>query len=407
MIEKLVVLSLCSVIATVASTPSVRDLRWIRDAQVFNDEDFNLCQKFDIGNDTTVNLEGQISVLFKLNELRNRFEDAGFKSIHFIGISGGNISSVDFHIINNTIKEIPIIHQSSHENLENMGKNQVYVIDHCSRLVYIIVPPWSFVQYPYVKASILSTIYDAPCGSCNLAYKENPIPLNTPIQTSPAHEEVEAVTRTNLLEDQYENITLSVHEASGEELLEATPETSTQRDDEDSEAQREIDEGFVIPLKVILPVEHIHHFGNQSTFTKYNYIVLRTDNDTYHGHLNTDRGDKLTIDQNAINGGGGGGGFYPTEYQEITTMPSIETFDEENQREFEEEKVIFVNDKRDQYQKVKTYKIPVENGQITFDEVSPVIGEYEEFVTEVNSTQDLKQMDDHYEKLLQWLDYTL
>ncbi|XP_055716773.1 selenoprotein P-like [Phlebotomus papatasi] len=337
-----------------------------------------------------------------LNELRNRFEDAGFKSIHFVGISGGNISSVDFYVVNNSIKDIPIIHQSQHESLESMGKNQVYVIDHCSRLVYIIVPPWSFIQYPYVKASILSTIYDAPCGSCNISYRENPIPINSPAQTSTNPEDVESGTKTNLIEDYNQENSTSFQESSGEESLETTSEFSTQRQ-EDPETERENDEGFIIPIKVILPVEHIHHFGNQSTFTKYNYIVLRTDNTTYHGHLNSDRGEKLTIDQNAVNGGG----YYPTEYQEITTTPPQDNFEEENLKEFEEEKLIFVNDKRDQYQKVKTYKIPSDNGQVTFDEVSPVIGEFEEFVSEVNSTQDLKQMDDHYEKLLQWLDYTL
>ncbi|XP_059619637.1 selenoprotein P-like [Phlebotomus argentipes] len=323
-----------------------------------------------------------------LNELRNRFEDAGYKSIHFVGISGGNISSVDFNIVKNSIKNIPIVHQSQHESLQNMGKNQVYVIDHCSRLVYIIVPPWSFVQYPYVKASILSTIYDAPCGSCNISYRIPPIPLNPPVQTTTttSPEDTETSTRANLSENEQQENSMSLQESSGEELLETTSQ------------KQEDDEGFVIPIKVILPVEHIHHFGNQSTFTKYNYIILRTDNATFHGHLNSDRGERLTADHNSI----------PTEYQEVTTvLPPVGMLEDANDTELEEEKVIFVNDKRDQYQKVKTYKIPSDNGQIMFDEVSPVIGDFEEFFTEVNSTQDIKQMDDHYEKLLQWLDYTL
>uniref|UniRef100_A0A1B0GHI3 Selenoprotein P N-terminal domain-containing protein n=2 Tax=Lutzomyia longipalpis TaxID=7200 RepID=A0A1B0GHI3_LUTLO len=348
MFGKLVILGLCTVITV--SSPTASDLRWIRDTQELIDEDFNLCQKFDIGGNSSVNLEGQITVLFKFDELRNRFEDAGFKSIHFVGVSPVNSRLLDI------MKDIPVLHTSQHENLQNMSKNQVYVIDHCSRLVYIIVPPWSFIQYPYVKASILSTIYDAPCGSCN--------------------------------------------ESSGEELLETTTENAAKQDD--LEAERDGDEGFIIPIKVILPVEHIHHLGNQSTYTKYNYIVLRTDNATYHGHLNTDRGEKLTVDQNAINADG----YYSTDNREVTTVQSL-NFEEENEKEFEEEKLIYVNDKRDQYQKIKTYKIPIENGQITFDEVSPLLGEFEEFVTEVNSTQDIKQMDDHYEKLLQWLDYSL
>uniref|UniRef100_A0A7G3AWX9 Putative selenoprotein p n=1 Tax=Lutzomyia longipalpis TaxID=7200 RepID=A0A7G3AWX9_LUTLO len=303
----------------------------------------------------------------RFDELRNRFEDAGFKSIHFVGVSPVNSRLLDI------MKDIPVLHTSQHENLQNMSKNQVYVIDHCSRLVYIIVPPWSFIQYPYVKASILSTIYDAPCGSCNVPYRENPIPVNVPTSTS--SDDVESVTGTNLIGDYLHENTTSVQESSGEELLETTTENAAKQDD--LEAERDGDEGFIIPIKVILPVEHIHHLGNQSTYTKYNYIVLRTDNATYHGHLNTDRGEKLTVDQNAINADG----YFPSDNREVTTVQSL-NFEEENEKDFEEEKLIYVNDKRDQYQKIKTYKIPIENGQITFDEVSPLLGEFEEFVTE-------------------------
>lgn len=45
---------------------------------------------------------------------------------------------------------------------------QVYVIDRCSRVSYIIQPPWSLIQYAYVKAAVLSTFYDRPCGKCEV-----------------------------------------------------------------------------------------------------------------------------------------------------------------------------------------------------------------------------------------------
>uniref|UniRef100_A0A7G3AM99 Putative secreted protein n=1 Tax=Lutzomyia longipalpis TaxID=7200 RepID=A0A7G3AM99_LUTLO len=63
MFGKLVILGLCTVITV--SSPTASDLRWIRDTQELIDEDFNLCQKFDIGGNSSVNLEGQITVLFK------------------------------------------------------------------------------------------------------------------------------------------------------------------------------------------------------------------------------------------------------------------------------------------------------------------------------------------------------
>ena len=51
----------------------------------------------------------------------------------------------------------------------NMKEFQVFVLDKCSRISYIIEPPWSLIQYSYVKAGILSTIYDLPCGECNVS----------------------------------------------------------------------------------------------------------------------------------------------------------------------------------------------------------------------------------------------
>lgn len=46
---------------------------------------------------------------------------------------------------------------------------QVYVVDRCSRIAYIIEPPWSLIQYSYVKAAVLSTMYERPCGECDVS----------------------------------------------------------------------------------------------------------------------------------------------------------------------------------------------------------------------------------------------
>lgn len=43
-----------------------------------------------------------------------------------------------------------------------------YVFDPCGRLTYIIYYPWSTIQRPFVKASILSTNFDHPCGKCEV-----------------------------------------------------------------------------------------------------------------------------------------------------------------------------------------------------------------------------------------------
>ncbi|XP_063234361.1 uncharacterized protein LOC134537631 [Bacillus rossius redtenbacheri] len=43
----------------------------------------------------------------------------------------------------------------------------ILVMDKCNRLTYQLIQPWSAPNYPYVKAAILSTYIDNPCGDCN------------------------------------------------------------------------------------------------------------------------------------------------------------------------------------------------------------------------------------------------
>lgn len=128
-----------------------------------------------------------------LNKLEARFRLAGYKNIHFIIISAQSNSTQEDP---NTVNKFKI--QKSNrtmnisENLKNMASNvtvlnadadsdndyfrdfnvgSAYVFDQCSRLAYIIYYPWSSIQRPYVKASILSTIYDAPCGECDVSFQ--------------------------------------------------------------------------------------------------------------------------------------------------------------------------------------------------------------------------------------------
>lgn len=43
-----------------------------------------------------------------------------------------------------------------------------YVFDTCGRLAYIIYYPWSSIHRPFVKAAILSSHFDHPCGKCEV-----------------------------------------------------------------------------------------------------------------------------------------------------------------------------------------------------------------------------------------------
>lgn len=131
-----------------------------------------------------------------LNKLEARFRMAGYKHIHFIIISTkSNSTQEDSNIVNKTKIRKSYRTMNISDNLRNMASNvtvinidssdseneyyrdfnvgSAYVFDQCSRLAYIIYYPWSSIQRPYVKASILSTIYDAPCGECDVSKKCN------------------------------------------------------------------------------------------------------------------------------------------------------------------------------------------------------------------------------------------
>ncbi|XP_012216128.1 uncharacterized protein [Linepithema humile] len=49
------------------------------------------------------------------------------------------------------------------------SKDQVVVIDRCGKLTYQVIVPWSILYFPYVKAAILSTYQEDPCGGCDPA----------------------------------------------------------------------------------------------------------------------------------------------------------------------------------------------------------------------------------------------
>lgn len=53
------------------------------------------------------------------------------------------------------------------------------------------------------------------------------------------------------------------------------------------------DAPYVIPLKIILPVEHVHKSKTNNTFVRYNYILLKVDDITYHEHIPSDNSEIL------------------------------------------------------------------------------------------------------------------
>lgn len=47
-------------------------------------------------------------------------------------------------------------------------EERIYVLDQCGRVAYVFPFPFSYLKKPLIKAAVLSTIHDRPCGYCDL-----------------------------------------------------------------------------------------------------------------------------------------------------------------------------------------------------------------------------------------------
>uniref|UniRef100_A0A182NL67 Selenoprotein P N-terminal domain-containing protein n=1 Tax=Anopheles dirus TaxID=7168 RepID=A0A182NL67_9DIPT len=169
---------------------------------------------------------------------------------------------------------------------------QVYVIDRCSRVSYIIQPPWSLIQYAYVKAAVLSTFYDRPCGKCELenflnstlddgetglkAGVDSSVIGTTANDTRPyedASEESHGVEEED--SDDERNAYSEEDESDGDF---GGDRGASFKDDEDPFANLTVTGAELeLPLRIILPVLHVHVPNENETAATQNlhqYIVL-------------------------------------------------------------------------------------------------------------------------------------
>lgn len=399
-------------------------------------------------------------LVYRIRQLRNRFDEYGYNALQFVLVITYLKQEKYRKKFNEEIEfllkddRIDIIKETKeNQPFLKMGANQAFILDECSRLTYVIVPPWSHIQFPYIKAAILSTIYDYLCGECENEYILQPYPGYMFPNTS--HEEIIMNILKEMSDDTNVNSSLTtevptsddsteeITETSTEEFLYTTvlPETTTsfynqidgieqaqeyeydqqpsvvenndplvQRvlyneslyDDIDypvnlsSKINSELtkfefnetliddpeypsDDNYSIPLKIILPVEHLHQNSIDETYSKYNYIVLKSDDSDYHEHLTQDP---------------------PIEFEDVLKDDDL------NAKEWlnslgEEGKELYVNQGGQIYQLLKEYYI--EGQRDSFKEVELVetdIIRDEPKITDLAKETDIRR---HYEYLVQWL----
>lgn len=116
------------------------------------------------------------------------------------------------------------------------SREQAIVIDRCGKLTYHVIVPWSILFFPYVKAAILSTYKEDPCGGCDPAiyrarnHEDQVVKLTKGSEeetSSPTHRETDTKPEVMLTTESLENATIYHDQASLEEQREASTAFST------------------------------------------------------------------------------------------------------------------------------------------------------------------------------------
>lgn len=204
-------------------------------------------------------------------------------------------------------------------------------------------------------------------------------------------------------------------------------------DDED-DVESSSFSSYVVPLKIILPIEHVHKsHAHKLLFERHNYILLEVDKLSYHEHIHSDDPeilfplDKLTVSSNELTS---------TSVESTTIMQNIyDAYGNEysfDSTRSEKNSVILVDSQGYQYELKGNYQIPNENSEaiVEFDEISvarPKVSdntnknifkqlaiEAEHTMTTARTTIDhqesnmiVERYEIHYAKIFQWLDYHL
>lgn len=100
---------------------------------------------------------------------------------------------------------------------------------------------------------------------------------------------ISATPTTTVASDHGRNANeISKLSATGSDEVAAAAAVASAAADIDADGDSTSDAPYVIPLKIILPVEHVHKSKTNNSYVRYNYILLKMDDITYHEHIPTD-----------------------------------------------------------------------------------------------------------------------
>lgn len=149
----------------------------------------------------------------------------------------------------------------------------------------------------------------------------------------------------------------------------------------DSSSNINMTDNATIPLRIIIPSEHVHFDENSQTYFKYQHIILRSDDNNYHKHFDGDGETLLDINSDRLNN------FTEKMFVGGNTLNDIKSLSNEK---------ILVN--RLGY----AYKINKERGE-NFYEISPL--EFD--VVQKAPFRQSFGVKHHYQQLNKWLNYAI
>lgn len=233
-----------------------------------------------------------------LSKLEVRFNNAGFHEyVKFVIITN---NKTNINRIRNYSRQLDVITVSNSSRFAQLEDRSIYIFNDCGQVVFVIHYPFSSVQKPFVKAAILSAVYDEPCGACE-DHKST-----TTTDSSDIIKDFEPIQHFGLTAADLDtsmgfsssvspSITPDDSQIENEILKHSTAGPSSSTDDGDSDSSSY--SSYVIPLKIILPVEHLHKSNETNSFARYNYILLKMDDPSYHQHIYSDNSDILVPEQ--------------------------------------------------------------------------------------------------------------
>ncbi|XP_031618154.1 uncharacterized protein LOC116337615 [Contarinia nasturtii] len=419
---------------------------------------FDICEYFVDQNElNTLKWLRQVTLLSKLEA---RFHNADHKNVRFIIVTKNETNGARIRNASRQL-EVVVLNNTRNSQYSLLEDRSVYIFDDCGRIVYVIHYPFSSVQKPFVKAAILSTIYDQPCGSCTLtgdfddSFEDSSIFETESDTTTTELPEAYAQTTTLQQLDPLVTVQMTSFEFDTQipstdspnivdaivrnenEIVKFSPPISTSILDNNTDAESSSYASYVVPLKIILPVEHVHRSIKNDSFERFNYILLKVDDASYHEHINSDNSDFLLpvepVNRN-ISPTDSVKTVSESEYNADTTPNMINVVEPDRKIDFntgqyiqrDDSDAILVDADGYKYELAKHYEIVNEQGESVgeFDEIAMLrsddsdrphnqiskrilVDEQIKPTTESTENANSDQYEAHYAKIFQWIHYHL